>query len=370
MRTSMVSVAVTAVITALVMTGPVAAQSSNPGVNGLSSGPASSGAPNGLEGLGGATSGTPKAEVTGKVYDFGSVLNAVPVAHVFKIHNAGTGTLVIGGVQTSCGCTAAKPTKSQLPPGEDSDIAVTFDTRFDKGPATRTITVYTNDPAAKSIMLTIKGDVKVQVEATPAQVAFGDVKHGTDQTRQVLLNDLVAGTDPAKASQGFKVQSITNASPNIKVVEAPRTDGKAGRALTVSLLPTMPIGAFDDTIKVTTSRAPVDITVFGNVQGDITVKPAQVSFGVVPHRQGTVRYVRLVNAGARPLKVTGITSSNPSVNATAEPVAAGKEYKITLELRSNTPDGALRGQVAITTDDPQQQILSLPYFGIIGSYRG
>ena len=281
----MLAVPATAILVALGMVSPGAVQASDLGVSGLSSGPASSVAPNGLEGIGGATSGSPKAEVVaGKVYDFGSVLNAVPVAHVFKIHNAGTGTLVIGGVQTSCGCTAAKPTKSQLPPGEDSDIAVTFDTRYDKGPATRTITVYTNDPAAKSIVLTIKGDVKVQVEAAPAQVAFGDVKHGTDQTRQVLLNDLVAGTDPAKAPQEFKVQSITNASSNIKVAEAPRTDGKAGGVLTVTLLPTMPIGAFDDTIKVTTSRAPVDITVFGNVQGDITVKPVQVSFGI-PERQ-------------------------------------------------------------------------------------
>jgi hypothetical protein len=70
------------------------------------------------------------------------------------------------------------------------------------------------------------------------------------------------------------------------------------------------------------------------------------------------------------MKVTGVTSSNVSVSATAAPVEAGKEYKITLELRPNTPDGALRGQLAITTDDPQQQTLSLPYFGIIGSYRG
>ena len=369
-RASMLIAAATAVIVALGIASPVTVQSSELGVNGLSSDPASTGVPSSLEGIGGATSGTPKAEVTGKVYDFGSVLNAVPVAHVFKIHNAGMGTLIIGGVQTSCGCTAAKPTRNQLAPGEDSDIAVTFDTRFDKGPATRTITVSTNDPAAKSIVLTIKGDVKVQVDATPAQVAFGDVKHGTDQTRQVLLNDLVAGTDPTKPPQEFKVQSMTNASLNIKVAAAPRTDGKAGAALTVTLLPTMPIGAFDDTIKVATSRAPVDITVFGNVQGDITVKPAQVSFGVVPHRQGTLRFVRLVNAGTRPMKVTGVTSSNVSVSATAEPVEAGKEYKITLELRPNTPDGALRGQLAITTDDPQQQTLSLPYFGIIGSYRG
>jgi hypothetical protein len=366
---------VIAVVMALSLARAVAAQSSDLGVGELNSGPASSGSsstngPDGLQGMGNTTArGTPKAEVPGKVYDFGSVLNAVPVAHIFKIRNAGAGTLVIGGVQTSCGCTAAKPTKNNLAPGEESDIAVSFDTSFDKGPAMRTVTVFTNDPAAKQIVLTIKGDVKVQVEAAPAQVAFGDVKQGVDQSRQVLLNDLVAGQG-TQAAKNFKVQSVTNASPNIKVTAAPRTDGKAGAVLMVALLKTMPVGAFDDTIKVATSRAPVDITVFGTVQGDLTVKPAQVSFGVVPHHQGTLRFVRLVNVGARPVKVTGVTSSNVSVSATIEPVAAGKEYKITLALQPSTPDGALRGQLAITTDDPEQQTLNLPFYGIVGSFRG
>jgi hypothetical protein len=340
------------------------------GLQGIEAPSSSNGSVNSLQGVAGATAGgTPKAVVSGKVYDFGSVLNAVPVAHVFKIHNAGTGNLIIANVQTSCGCTAAKPTKNDLAPGEDSDIAVSFDTRFDKGQATRTVTVFTNDPAAKQILLTIKGDVKVQVEAAPAQVAFGDVKRGVEQTRQVMLNDLVAATDP-KASQDLKVKSIKNDSPNIKVTAAPRTDGKPGAALTVTMLKTMPLGAFDDTVKIETSRAPVDITVFGTVQGDITVKPAQVSFGVVQHNQGTLRYVRLTNAGARPVKITGVTSSNKSVNATFEPVADGKEYKITLSLLPNTPDGALRGQLAISTDSPEQGTLSLPFFGIVGSYRG
>jgi hypothetical protein len=350
----------------LALAGTAAAQSSDLATGGLSGNSSASG----LQGLTGTTTGgAPKAEVDNKVFDFGAVLNAVPVAHVFKIRNTGTGTLLIGGVQTSCGCTAAKPTKSDLAPGEESDLAVTLDTRFDKGPATRTITVFTNDPKAQKIVLTIKGDVKLQVEAVPAQVSFGDVRHGIEQTRQVLLTDLVSGpaTPPPSA---FKVQSVSNASPNIKVTPAPRNDGKPGAALTVTLLGTMPLGAFDDTIKVTTSRAPVDITVFGTVQGDITVKPAQVSFGVVPHHQATMRMVRLVNAGNRALKVTGVKSSNLSVSATVEPVTPGKEFRVTLALQPNTPDGALRGQIAITTDDPVQQTVSLPFYGIVGSFRG
>ncbi|MGD0289164.1 MAG: DUF1573 domain-containing protein [Candidatus Binataceae bacterium] len=352
------------------LVGTGMAQSSDLTAGSISGGSSSSGGPNGLQGIAGATTGgTPKAEVGDKIYDFGTVLNAVPVAHVFKIRNAGTGTLLIGGVQTSCGCTAAKPTRTEVGPGEESQIAVTFDTRFDKGAATRTITVFTNDPKAQKIVLTIKGDVKVQVEAAPAQVAFGDVKHGVEQTRQVLLTDLVAGQAAASQTE-FKVQSVTNASPNIKVEPAARTDGKPGAALTITLLKTMPLGAFDDTIKVATSRAPVDITVFGTVQGDITVKPAQVSFGVVPHHQGTLRMVRLVNAGARALRVTGVSSSSASVRATVEPITPGKEFRVTLALQPNTPDGALRGQIAITTDDPVQQTVSLPFYGIVGSFRG
>lgn len=367
-------------IAALGLVSIAAAQSSQMPVGGLgggASGATSSdtGSTNGLQGLAGATAGgVPKAEAVEKVYDFGTVLNAVPVEHTFRIRNLGTGTLMIGSVQTSCGCTAAKPTRSAVGPGEESQIAVSFDTRFDKGPATRTVTVYTNDPQAQKIVLTMKGDVKVQVEAVPAQVAFGDVKHGTAQTRQVLLNDLV-GQEQAPPKEGGKlaplrVKSLSNASPNIKVTQTARADGKPGAALTVTLLDSMPLGPFDDTIKVATSRAPVEITVFGTVQGDITVKPAQVSFGVVPHHQGTLRMARLVNAGARAMRVTGVTSSNASVSATVEPITPGKEYRVKLELHPNTPDGALRGQVAITTDDPNQQTVSLPFYGIVGSFRG
>lgn len=370
-------VALIAIVAASLVTlgvaGTAAAQSSG-AAPGDSAGPVElDNGTNGLQGIAGATTGgTPKAQASEKIYDFGTVLNATPVAHVFKIRNAGSGTLVIGGVQTSCGCTAAKPTQSEVAPGQESDIAVTFDTRFDRGPATRTITVFTNDPQAQKIVLTLKGDVKVQVEAAPAQVAFGEVERGVEQAREVLLTDLVAAQAPNRATGGanFKVISVTNSNPNIKVAFGPRTDGKPGAALSITMLKTMPLGAFDDTVKVATSRAPIDITVFGTVQGDLTVKPAQVSFGIVPHRQGTQRMVRLVNASAHAVRVTGVTSTNPSVSATVEPITPGKEYRVTLDLRPNTPDGALRGQVAISTDDPDQHIVNLPFYGIIGSFRG
>ena len=46
------------------------------------------------------------------------------------------------------------------------------------------------------------------------------------------------------------------------------------------------------------------------------------------------------------------------------------EYKITVELRKNTPDGQLRGTLAIHTDDAKQSTLTVPFYGIIGSFEG
>lgn len=349
--------------------GFAAAQSGDPQGGGLMQGGAassSSSAPatidlGGMPGAPGA--GAPQAVVSERSFDFGTVIGGKPVTHVFKIRNAGTGPLLIGSVITSCGCTAAKPTKATLAPGESSAIAASLDTRFEHGPTTRTITVATNDLKEPAIVLTLKGDIRQPVEANPADVAFGTVKHGTGMSRQVTISPLVADRD-------FKVLSASNGNRDIKAVLTPRPDGKPGAILTVTLLKTMPAGGFDDMVRVTTSRTPVDVTVFGTVQGDLALKPVQVSFGVVGHHQSALQFARLVNTGTRPVKVIGVSSSNMSVAAAVEPITPGKEYKITLQLRPNTPDGALRGQVAIKTDDPNQATVNLPFYGIVGAFKG
>jgi uncharacterized protein DUF1573 len=346
---------------------PSGAQSSGPQSNlsagGFSAEPGSSAT--GLSGLAGAMSSTgqPLVQADEPLYNFGTTYNGTPVKHTFRIKNAGTAPLIIGAVSASCGCTAAKPTKNTVAPGEVSDIMVTFDTRADKGPATRVITVATNDPRHQQLQLTLKGDVKLQVEAEPSPVAFGNVRHGSEQGRQVMITDLVGGRD-------FKVGPITNSSSDIKVSQQPRTDGKPGAMLTITLLKSMPPGPFTDIVKVSTSRTPVDVTVFGNIVGDLAVNPPQVSFGIVPHHESALRIVRLTNSGEQAINVLGVESNNQSVTAALEPIKPGKEYKITLQLRPNTPDGTLRGMLTIRTDDPRQNSLQVPFYGIAGSFQG
>ncbi len=342
------------------------AQSSGPspstalGIGGFSSEQNEGAGP--LTGMTGSSNGHPAVQAVDPVYNFGAVYNGAVVKHAFRLKNAGTAPLTIGGVQTSCGCTAAQPTRSHLLPGEESAIAVSFDTRSDHGPATRTITVFTNDPNHQQLQLTMRGDVKVQVEASPSLVMFDHVRRGTEQSHQVTLTDEMP-------DRSFKVGPITNANPNIKVASAPLSGAKPGALLTITLLKTTPAGPITDLVKVNTSRAAVEIPVSGMVLGDINVSPPQVSFGVIARHASALRILRLTNSGDHPVNVTGISSNNDSVIADVEPVKAGKEYKITVQLRPNTPDGVLRGMLAIKTDDPHQQEVQVPFYGIVGSFK-
>lgn len=304
----------------------------------------------------------PKAVVENPLFDFGTALEGKMVNHVFKIKNTGEGYLDIRGVKTSCGCTTGSPSKSHVASGDESEIAVAFDTRFQKGHQVRTITAFTNDPNNPQIAMTLQGVIKKQVEASPGEVAFGTVRKGSEGTREIVINDLVGGGP-------FKVGPISNSNSAIKVTQEKRTDGKPGALIKVALLKTMPVGAFDDTIKVTTNRVPIQVDVFGTVTGDLNVDPAQVSFGIVPRGQDIVRLVKLSNQGAHPVKVLDVTSSSPAVVASAEPVAPGKTYKLTVMLRRGTPDGQLRGQLTIKTDDPDQATISLPFYAIVGQFK-
>jgi hypothetical protein len=305
----------------------------------------------------------PKAVVSDPLFDFGSAPEGRMVTHTFTIKNTGQGYLDLSGVKTSCGCTTGEPSKMHVAPGDTTDIAVSFDTHFQHGHQVRTITAFTNDPDNPQVAMTMQGIVKKQVEAVPGEVAFGDVKRGTEGTKELLVNDL----NPTRGT--FSVGPVSNSNSSIKVEQLQRPDGKPGALVRVSLLKTMPVGPFDDTVRITTNRVPLQVDVFGTVTGDLNIDPAQVSFGLVPHGQDIVRIFKLSNQGPKPVKVLDVASSSPAVGAVAEPVTPGKEYKVTVTLRHGTPDGQLRGNLTIKTDDPDQATLNVPFYAIVGQYK-
>jgi uncharacterized cupredoxin-like copper-binding protein len=101
----------------------------------------------------------PKVSTQQMAYNFGQVAQGEHVKHDFIITNVGGDLLKINNVRASCGCTAAKPEKDELAPGESTNIKVDFNSTGRKGRQTKIITVKTNDPDKPEIRFRLTGVV-------------------------------------------------------------------------------------------------------------------------------------------------------------------------------------------------------------------
>lgn len=106
----------------------------------------------------------PVITIDNELYKFDNVNMGDLVEHNFVVTNNGKTPLLIRKVKASCGCTATSPEKTNLAPGESTNIKASFNTAGRKGNQNKTITVITNDPKKSSITLTITGTVLEKVE--------------------------------------------------------------------------------------------------------------------------------------------------------------------------------------------------------------
>ncbi len=103
-------------------------------------------------------------------HDFGAALEGESITHDFTFSNNGAEVLKIMKVKTTCGCVASTYTK-ETPPGKKGIIKVQVNTRGYAGrKMTKSVRVFTNDPATPQISLTMSGAVEGFADISPGAV--------------------------------------------------------------------------------------------------------------------------------------------------------------------------------------------------------
>jgi hypothetical protein len=98
----------------------------------------------------------PCALFTEVEHDFGTVSNFDRVEHAFEISNTGDEDLIIERFVTSSGTVTAVASPGRLRPGGKGSIRIAVDLRGKRGIYSKTIDVYTNDPAIPVTTLSVK----------------------------------------------------------------------------------------------------------------------------------------------------------------------------------------------------------------------
>jgi len=102
----------------------------------------------------------PRIEFDRKEFKGQSVIEGEKLTVTYTFSNTGGTDLIIEDVRASCGCTATSPKDKIVAPGATSEITATFDSRGRTGKQRKSITVRTNDPVNKSIILRLEADVE------------------------------------------------------------------------------------------------------------------------------------------------------------------------------------------------------------------
>jgi len=109
----------------------------------------------------------PKIEFEQVVHDFGNVGPGTSNLCEFKFTNAGNGTLKIGEITKTCGCTPFSLAKREYAPGESGTLRVNYFSEQLRGQTTKHLVIHSNDKARPEVTLAVKADVKMQVNHEP-----------------------------------------------------------------------------------------------------------------------------------------------------------------------------------------------------------
>jgi hypothetical protein len=104
----------------------------------------------------------PRIRVEPESFDFGHALPGKTLRKEFTLRNFGDAELVIEGVSTTCGCTAALTAQSRVKPGGSTSLSVTLETRRYSGKVERQVLVRSNDKKTPLLRVLVSATVAAE----------------------------------------------------------------------------------------------------------------------------------------------------------------------------------------------------------------
>ncbi len=238
-------------------------------------------------------------------HDFGFVARGADASYRFKITNKYPQQVHIANTRTTCGCTAARPSKDLLESGETAYIEVTMDTRKFTRKKDSNLIVTFDAPSYAEVKLPISAYIRTDVVLTPGMINFGTLGKGTESHKTIGI--AYAGRED------WKITKVESKNPNItaKVVEKSRENGRVNYDLVVDLKGDAPVGDLRNQLILFTDDAKsprVPVLVEGRVEAEITINPRSVSFGVLT--AGDSKTVNIVLRGRKPFEIEKIESES------------------------------------------------------------
>lgn len=290
----------------------------------------------------------PKIECDQPKYDFGTSLNDQTIEHVFTLRNAGDEELVIQNVQPSCGCTLAELGDRNLAPGETTTVKARLDLTNRLGRQDKHISVFSNDPANRTLTLLISGESISALRLDPPVLAFNTISPTGTVTKTFFV------TSPM--NEKFKVLDVVSPQKIFQCRITPVEEGVKYQVDVSVSAEGRPGGAVNDNLVVYTDHPKARVlamAAYGQIPEPLAVSPNIITLLASAGSRPVTRYITVRPGLVTNFKVLKAEFPDPSVNVSIRQHAQ-YGYQIMLQNINATHDLAGK-EVLITTDAPGRE---------------
>ena len=284
-------------------------------------------------------------------HDFGVVARGADAKYRLKLTNMYQPAVHIASVTSSCGCTAAKPSKDTLASRESAYIEIVMDTRKFTHDKSSSVTVVVDQPLYAEVRIPIHAYIRTDVVLSPGGAEFGPITRGADETRKIGI---------AYAGRGnWKIKNVISKNPNVtaKFVETRRDATNVNYDLQVVIKGTAPLGELRDQLTLVTDDAGnpyIPVLVEGRVEPEYVVTGV-VSFGSLA--PGEKKTMNVMVRGKNPFLIEKIESEKTTaVFEVRMPQEAKKVHVVPLTLVAPTEPGSLEEDFTVTIQGSGEQV--------------
>lgn len=242
--------------------------------------------------------------------DFGVVARGADCITRLKVKNIYQETIHFRNVSTSCGCSAAKPSTTQIPSGEEAYIEISMDTKRFMRKKDSAALITLAEPTKgliQEVRIPLSVYIRTDVVLTPGLVNFGVVNQGVSAQQKI-------GAAYAGRSD-WKILEIKSPRPYLSgvAVELSRPgNGTVSYELVITIAPDAPVGVHRELLTIISDDAAnpeIPLPVEARVESEFTIQPDLLALGTLT--AGESKTVNLVVRGRNPFKIEKIECTNP-----------------------------------------------------------
>jgi hypothetical protein len=302
--------------------------------------------------------------------NFGQVPDTESLKYGFKFKNTGTDTLNVYEIKPSCGCTTTTLSRTSFAPGEGDVIDIVWEPKG-HGKQRKNIQVRTNSKRAPILQLNIQAEIEPFLQVTPNRADFGLVQRQSapelflEVTCQDPEMELLEARSTTTDLQVTIVEPAQNGRAKLRVV---LSESRASTGVR-RFFPKLVLKA---RARLEGADLPIEheheVPVLATLYDQLAPEPAIFPVGRITPGRSVTKQLVVSRPSGEPFEISQASLKNfqPTEGTTVRYEKLGANYRVTLTCKPGAYEGPIRGQVALTTNLPEEPTLLLDVYGVSG----